>query len=249
MTTQYHLSRFCDDFLKVKEVPDPWCENGLQIPGKQEIKKVALGTSASKHFLQQAAKWNADAVIVHHGLFWKNGIKKIDTLLATRLRILMKNDISLFGYHLPLDAHITVGNNAQIAKKLHLKNIKMVDICSVGTLEKEMNFVDFEKKCAKIFKQPVNFSADFHGKKVKKIGICSGGGASFAANLLKENIDTFLTGELSENNYHDFKEMNINFVACGHHATERCGVQALGEVLQKQFPDIEFSFFTEECPV
>jgi len=125
----------------------------------------------------------------------------------------------------------------------------MVDICVVGEMEQEMNFEDFEKKCAEIFGQKVNFSNTFFGNTVRKIGICSGGGASYAQLLNEEGIDTFLTGEMSENHYHDFREMGINVVACGHHATERFGVQALGEVLQKEFPETEILFFHEECPV
>lgn len=249
MTTQSHLSRFCDNFLRVKDVPDPWCENGLQVPGKKEVQKIALGTSASRHFLEKANQWGADAVIVHHGLFWRKGVRTLSPLLAERLRILMKNDISLFGYHLPLDAHAEVGNNAQIAKKLGLQNIEMVDICAAGDMPSEIPFEDFTKQCENMFEQKLNFADAFTSETVKRVGICSGGGADYAEICKKAGCDTFITGEISEHHYHDFAEMPMNIAVCGHHATERFGVKALGEILKKEFPEVEILFFKQECPV
>jgi len=243
------LAEFCHTFLKVDNIPDSWCKNGLQVSGKTNIQKIALGTTASKNFLQMAKDWQADAAIVHHGLFWGRGVQSIGTELSARLKILFEGDLSLFNYHIPLDAHPEIGNNAQIAKRLGLKNIKMVDICAVGDLPKPLPFTAFQEKCADLFGQEANFAEDFLQKEVSCVGICSGGGSDFAEHCRKAGADTFLTGEISEHHYHDFSEIPLNFLACGHHATERFGIQALGEVLKTEFPDTHISFFTEPCPV
>lgn len=249
MTTKDHLADFCAEYLRLEEVPDPYCINGLQIPGKSVIKKIALGTTASRNFLQMAEDWHADAVIVHHGLFWEKGVRLLSRELAVRLKIILQSDMSLFGYHLPLDAHPEVGNNVQIARRLGLTNIEMVDTCAVGDFPKKVPFSHFEKKCADLFGQDVNFSEAFCSESVLRVGICSGGGADYAQQCKSAGADTFLVGELSEHRYHDFAEMPINFVACGHHATERFGIQSFGKILQEKFPDVQISFFTEPCPV
>lgn len=249
MITREELTSFCNTFLCVTDVLDPYCQNDLQIPGKKEITKIALGTTASKNFLTQAAKWRADAVLVHHGLFWGKGVLALDQILTNRIRILLENEISLLAYHLPLDAHPIVGNNVQIAKKLHLKNIHMKNICAVGDFSSDQKFVEITKRCEDIFGQTPIYAENFSKKPVKKIGICSGGGADYAKKLLKDGIDTFLTGEISEQHFHDFSELGINLLVCGHHATERLGAQAFGEVLKKEFLGIDVSFFSEPCPV
>ncbi len=249
MILRDNLETFCRTFLHLDTVPDPWCKNGLQVPGKSEINKIALGTTASKNFLEMAADWKADAVLVHHGLFWGNGVKKLTPELTKRLQILLQNNISLFGYHLPLDAHPEIGNNAQIAKKLGLQKIEMVDICAVGDLPQPVDFQEFMSTCEQIFAQPVNFGEPFLQKKVSRIGICSGGGSDYAEQCKAAGADTFIVGELSEHRYHDFSEMPINFLACGHHATERFGIQALGDILINEYANIEVSYFTEPCPI
>jgi dinuclear metal center YbgI/SA1388 family protein len=249
MSTKEQIADFCAEFLHLEDVPDPYCQNGLQVPGKSKIKKIALGTTASKNFLQMASDWQADAVIVHHGLFWGKGVRFLSPELTARLKILLESDISLFSYHLPLDAHPQVGNNAQIAKRLGLDNIQMLDICAIGEFSKKISFVEFQTRCADIFGQDINFAEAFSSDDVSRVGICSGGGSDCAEQCKKAGADTFLVGELSEHRYHDFAEMPINFVACGHYATERFGIQAFGEVLQSSLPDIQISFFSEPCPV
>jgi dinuclear metal center YbgI/SA1388 family protein len=249
MVASEKIRAFCEKFLDVGAVHDPWCKNGIQVVGKPSLQKIALGTTASRNFLHMSASWGADAVIVHHGLFWGKGVLSLEKELCDRLKILLENNISLFAYHLPLDAHKDVGNNVQIAKRIGLENIRMHDICVVGDLPEKVGFSKFQKECECIFGQSVCFAHPFLQDSVACVGICSGGGAEYARILRSENIDTFLTGEIAEKDYHMFLEMPLNVLACGHHATERFGIQALGDVLEKEFPEIQTFFFHESCPV
>ncbi|QQS59061.1 Nif3-like dinuclear metal center hexameric protein [Candidatus Peregrinibacteria bacterium] len=243
------FSAFCNAFLRVSEVPDSWCVNGLQVPGKENIEKVALGVSASRNFLQQAADWGADAVFTHHGLFWKSGVKTISPLLAERLRILMSHKISLFSFHLPLDAHPEVGNNVTIAHALGAKTVRMEDICAIAEFSYSLSFSDFEGQCQKVFGRSAVFSESFEKEEIKTIGICSGGGADYAEKCFSAGVDVFLTGEISEHHYHDFAEFPLPFLVFGHYTTETFGVRAMLPMLQQQFPSVIFSFFPESCPV
>lgn len=249
MISQHDFSEFCSAFLKVSEISDPWCINGLQVPGRQDIQKVALGVSASRNFLQQVADWGADAVFVHHGLFWKSGVRQLSSLLAERLRILMKHDMSLFAFHLPLDAHPEVGNNATIARALGATTIQMEDICALAKLSEPLSFHDFQDRCEQVFKRTPVFSESFKKETVQTVGICSGGGAEYAELCFAAGADVFLTGEVSEHHYHDFAELPLPFCAFGHYTTETFGVQAMLPVFQQQFSSVRFSFFPESCPV
>lgn len=249
LLTITQLANFLDNFLNIRGIDDAWCVNGVQIPGKSEIKKIALGVSATKNFLEQSATWQADAVIVHHGLFWKQGIRSVSPLLAARLRIVFVNNMSLLAYHLPLDAHSVIGNNTEIARALFPGKIRMQGISAVLTMQKSVPFCEFLSRCEEIFGQQPIFSSPKQLKQVTKIGICSGGGADFVHELLESGIDTFLTGEISEHHYHDFAELGVRFAACGHYATEMFGIKALGKVISQQFPHVTISFFPESCPV
>jgi dinuclear metal center YbgI/SA1388 family protein len=248
MITQTELSACCNSLLRINEVDDPYCVNGVQVPSSTKVGKVLLGTTASRAFLKAAAEKQVNAVIVHHGLFWGKGVRTVDSLLAERLRLLLANNISLLGYHLPLDAHEELGNNAQIAKLLGAKYFYIKDICAVAELEMVIGFEELKNRCQKAFGQ-VNFAGQFTEKPIKKIGICSGGGADYANICFEEEVDAFIAGELSEQHWHMFAEMPLNFIAGGHHATERFGPIALTEHLQQKFPSVSFEYFTEQCPV
>lgn len=248
--TNTELCRFCDTFLNVSGVPDTWCHNGLQIEGKKEIKKVALLVSSSKKSIQEAKKWGADAIIAHHGLLWGKGVQVLQGILAEKLQLLFEDKINLYAYHLPLDAHPEVGNNAQIAKALGAKSWEMEDICSVFSLDAPVDFTAFHAQCTELFGESFMIAENFSGDKVQKVGVCSGGGADYAEMLVRERgIDTFITGELSEKHWHILQELPVNIIAGGHYTTETFGIQALGKVLEEQFPDLEFSFFQERCLV
>ena len=249
MPTTDALAGFLDAFLLTKEVDDPYCLNGLQVPGQPEVNKVACGVTASRGFLQQAADWGADAVLVHHGLFWRKGVRAIDPLLSDRLKLLYQHEMALLAYHLPLDAHAEVGNNACITQALQAALLKMQGISAIAEFAEPLTHEAFCERCASVFGQPPVFAAGQDGTPVKRVGICSGGGADFAYELAGHGIDTFLTGEISERHWHDLHELGLNFVVCGHYATETFGIKALMPVLKKQFPHLELSFFSEPCPV
>src|SRR6185295_1879984 len=127
MSDRDAIVSFCEELLSSRTIADFWCENGLQIEGKENVKKIALGVSTTQEFLKAAAKWGADMCLVHHGLFWKNGVVKIQGVLKKRLEILLKSNMSLVNFHLPLDAHPAVGNNAIIIKTLGLKKLEAVE--------------------------------------------------------------------------------------------------------------------------
>ena len=157
--------------------------------------------------------------------------------------------MSLAGFHLPLDAHPTVGNNIAIAEGLGLLNLSPKDIGFVGDFPVPISFSEFLKKVEVLFgKKPV-FAEAFHGEAVSRVLVISGGASDYSHHAFEAGADTFIFGELQESSYHELRERNLNFVACGHYATERFGVQRLGKAIQEKFPEIEIAFFEEECPV
>ena len=226
---------------------DDYCVNGIQVPGKTEIQKIAFGVSASRNFLKKAEVWGADAVFVHHGLFWGSGIRSINPVLKERLAILLRSDISLFAMHLPLDAHSECGNNAEIARAFLLENLEPHDIAFSGKLKYPLSFSDFSEQCTEIFGQTPNFAEDFCEKKIERVGICSGGGADWIEQC--GEIDAFVTGECEEKHWHMAAEKGISLFSVGHFASERFGVRAFQKILTQHFPALELSFFDEPCPV
>lgn len=249
MVLTAEVLEFCRQLLQTEKIADPWCVNGLQVPGKTSVTKIVAGVSASAGFLAQASAWQADLAIVHHGLFWKSGVRQIDPLLAGRLGLLMRHEMALAAYHLPLDGHPEIGNNALIARHLGLSKIEMRDICAIGELAEALPFAVFLDRLAALCGQPPTFAQPFAGGEVRRVGICSGGGGDYAAVCQADGVDTFVTGEISEHHFHDLKEMHLNFAACGHYATETFGIRTLADKLGEAFPDLAISFFQEPCPV
>ena len=242
------LLGFCHDFLEVSKIPDPYCLNGLQVAGKKDIQKIALAVTASTNIIEQAAEWGADALLVHHGIFWGKGVQSVDRILGKRLRPLLENDINLCAYHLPLDAHPSIGNNAQIASRFGLYDVMMTDICTVGNFSEPLPFSDFTQQAKEMFGEIV-CAKKFASDTVSRLGICSGGGGDFAQKCFEAGADTFLVGEVSEQHWHLFAELPMNFVAVGHYSSERFGIQELGLILKEHHPFLEFSFFEELCPI
>jgi dinuclear metal center YbgI/SA1388 family protein len=237
------LENYINTLLEIDKYKD-MCPNGLQVQGREDINKVITGVSACVDLFEEAVQKNADAVLVHHGLIWnfekplyKGGYKK-------RIKLLLENDINLFGYHLPLDGDTEHGNNAVIAEKLGLKNPEPFGeyngtcIGSKGELNQPADTL-FENIMFKINKDALIFP--FGPKKIQSVGIISGGAQKEVKQAVLQGLDAFITGEASEHIYHYAKEEGIHFIAAGHHATEVFGVQALGEHLRKTFGlDVEF---------
>ena len=234
------LENYLNDLLAVDAIND-YCPNGLQVEGKAEIKTIVTGVTACQALLDEAVALKADAVVVHHGYFWKGEDERVLGMKKCRLATLLRNDINLFAYHLPLDEHAEIGNNVQLARVMewpvtgHFAPSHEVDFHGWrGELTKELSLqelaADIEKKLGR---KPLTISAgDFS---IKKIAWCTGGTQDFIAQAAACGADAYISGEVSERTTHLARELGIHYIAAGHHATERYGVKALGEHLAKQF--------------
>ncbi|MCX7829916.1 MAG: Nif3-like dinuclear metal center hexameric protein, partial [Acidobacteria bacterium] len=207
--------------------------NGLQVEGKEEIEKIGFAVSASEETFLKAKRFGCDAVIVHHGLLWKNkGVEAIAQVLKKRLYILLKNEINLFAFHLPLDCHPQLGNNARAALDLSLGNIKPFCEYHGTMIGYKGNFLEpvFLKDFLKKVEEYYNHKAlllPFGKKEIRSVGIVSGGAPYEVKQAAAEGLDLYITGESVEGAYYLAKELEINMACLGHYATERVGVLAL----------------------
>lgn len=246
MAKRVDVVNYLDGYLSNDLIQD-LAVNGLQVEGKESVKKVALAVDACMNVFEKAALLKADMIIVHHGLLWKDTDQKVEGLMKKRLGILLKEDMSLYSSHLPLDRHPDVGNNAIMAKRLFLKNLMPfanyhgVECGWYGKTDKEYELDDFllliEKKIGKI-----NTKHIFGRKLVRTAGIVSGGG-SFAVNeMIRYDIDILISGEPEHQIYSKTKEYGVNVAYLGHYFSETFGVKALGEKLKEKFRDIDVFF-------
>ena len=239
------LERYLNTTLMASQIND-YCPNGLQVEGKADIAKVVTGVTASEALIDAAIDANADAILVHHGYFWKGEAYPIVGMKKNRISKLIKHDINLFAYHLPIDVHPEFGNNAQLAKILGINNVKPAEgfspegIVMQGELPHALSIAELAKLInTQLQREPL--ICDARNKKIKTLAWCTGGGQSFIEQAAELNVDAFLTGEASEKTIHSSRELNIDFISAGHHATERCGIKSLGEHLTQQFSlDVEF---------
>lgn len=243
------LSDYIGSELQVGRFRD-YCPNGIQVEGRSQVQRIATGVTASYAVLEAAAAWGADAILVHHGYFWRSEEAVLTGIKKRRISHLLQQDISLLAYHLPLDAHPVWGNNAQLAARLGLVEAGRFgeqEIASHGVLQNPLKLSQFTKVIAEALQfEPLVVGE--RDREVARVAWCSGGGQSYFEQAIKLGVDVFLTGEISENNVHTARESGVAYIAAGHHATERFGVQALGEHLAEKF-GIEHRFFDEEVPV
>lgn len=237
-----------EQFLNVNAISD-YCPNGLQVEGKSQIQRIVSGVTASQALLDAAIELQADAVLVHHGYFWKGEDQRIVSMKQRRIKALLTHDINLLAYHLPLDVHPEVGNNVQLAQRLGLTvtgplepdNPRSVGL--IGTLAAAMSASDFAARIESVLgRAPLVF--DQH-QPIQRVAWCTGGAQGYIEQAIAAGADAYLTGEVSERTFHEAQENGISFFAAGHHATERYGVQALGEWLAERF-GIEHHYV--ECP-
>lgn len=242
---QFELETYLNQLLKPEKIRD-FCPNGLQVQGTEHIKKIVTGVTATQLLIEQAIEKNADALFVHHGFFWKNENPAIKGMKQKRIKALLAHDINLYAYHLPLDIHPSLGNNAQLAQLLNIEVTGGLDInnptsvAMQGQLKQPMSLPAFSQLLEqKLERKPlVEAGGDFD---IKTVAWCTGGGQSFIEQAATQNIDLFITGEVSEQTIHTAREMGIHFIAAGHHATERYGAKAVGKHLASQFGfDVEF---------
>ncbi|SMM99245.1 FIG137478: Hypothetical protein YbgI [uncultured Candidatus Thioglobus sp.] len=233
MVNQKTLAEYCEKYLKVSNFSD-YCPNGLQIEGKAEIQKIISGVSANQDLIDRAIDEKADALFVHHGFFWKNELPSIVGIKKNRIKALLDNNINLFAYHLPLDAHPEVGNNIQLAQRLGIQNPTPIGDTLVWQGEINTTLAQFSQTTEQALnRKPLVFGAE--DKSLKTIAWCTGGAQTYIDHAININADCFLTGEVSEQIPAIAKEHNIAFISAGHHATERYGVQALCQHLSDKF--------------
>ena len=246
------LMKALDGCLEAQAFKD-YTVNGLQVEGRREVRRVMTGVTASQALLDEALAWQADLVLVHHGYFWKNESAQITGMKRRRLKTLLANDINLAAYHLPLDAHPTLGNNAQLAERLGLVSEGCLDgvpgrgLVHVGRLAAEVEGLDSTALGAEFSRRlgrEVLVVAG-HDRPIKRIAWCTGGAQDYIGLAIEAGVDAFLSGEISERTTHSAREEGVTYFAAGHHATERDGVRALGEWLatehgvEPRFVDID----------
>ncbi len=235
---------------------DDYCPNGLQVEGRAEISKIIGGVTASQALVDAAVAKGADAILVHHGYFWKGEDPRVVGIKHSRLKALLDAGINLLAYHLPLDAHPELGNNAQLAKLLGLKTTGSFcrgagpDIGLVGEVDKPCTAEAFGQHLAeKLGRTPMHISPDRNkGGEIRTIAWCTGAAQSFLESAAALGVDAFLSGEISEQTVHEARELGVHYFSAGHHATEKGGVMALGAYLAEHFA-VDFEFVDIENPV
>ncbi|MBS4098116.1 MAG: Nif3-like dinuclear metal center hexameric protein [Sulfuricella sp.] len=245
----HDLEKVIGQLLETDRFRD-YCPNGLQVEGRREVRRIVGGVSASLELLKAAHQAGADTVLVHHGYFWKGEDARIVGIKKARLEWLLRHDLNLLAYHLPLDAHPQLGNNAQLASRLGLEiegwfgeqNIaaygRLLDPASLGQWT--------EKISAALGRQPLVLGDP--NQTIRRVAWCSGGAQGYFEDALQLGVDVYLTGEVSEQHYHLARETGKAFVCAGHHATERYGVQALGGYLAAQC-GVDFEYLEIANPI
>ncbi|WP_228028160.1 Nif3-like dinuclear metal center hexameric protein [Chitinibacter fontanus] len=243
------LENYIGQLLAVARFKD-YAPNGLQVEGKDQINKIVTGVTASQALIDAAISQSADAILVHHGYFWKGEDQTIVRTKKQRIAKLLAADINLLAYHLPLDAHETLGNNAQLAQKLGLiptARFGEQELVWRGELPVPMSLDTFSQHVAIQLKRPP-LTIGNPGKAIRTIAWCTGGAQSYFREASNLDIDCYLTGEASEFVTHLAQESGVAFIAAGHHATERYGIEALGKHLAQEF-NLEHTHLDLDNPV
>ena len=239
------LERLLNEKLSTDRIND-YAPNGLQVEGKAEIKKIITGVTASQALIDYAVAQQADAVLVHHGYFWKSENPCIRGMKGKRIKTLLVNDINLYGYHLPLDVHPELGNNAKLAQLLGIGDLQPLENSTTsipvwGMLKDPVTAEEFAHRIEQVLHRKPLICTENGPHLIRKVGICTGGGQGYIDLAAAQGCDAFITGEVSEQTIHSAREQGIHFFAAGHHATERYGIKALGEWLAAEYGlDVEF---------
>ncbi|WP_352258118.1 Nif3-like dinuclear metal center hexameric protein [Psychrobacter sp. TB55-MNA-CIBAN-0194] len=242
------LTQFCDDYLSANAFKD-YAPNGLQVDGGRPIQRIVTGVTACEALIDAAIADGADAIMVHHGYFWKGEPATITGMKGRRIRKLMQHGISMIGYHLPLDAHPIVGNNAMLAEILDLTITGALypaeshPVGNITTCVPQSTDDLIAKITQALGRTPLHIAAEYHensssetsNRLIERIGICTGGAQDMIEQAALMGCDAFISGEISERTTHIARELGIDYFACGHHATERGGIQALGKVVSQEF--------------
>lgn len=242
------LINFTNKLLDIDNYQD-YGPNGLQIEGRTDIKKLAFAVSATKYSVAKAVALQADILFVHHGLFWKfHGPKTITKAFYHRVAPLIKNDINLVGYHLPLDAHIEIGNAASLAENIDLADLqpfgdyKGMPTGVSGKLKAPLSASKFKERLQTILQHPV-IHAEGESKNISTVGIITGGANSQWIEAEKLGLDAYITGEISEHDWHEASEGGVHFYAGGHNATEQFGIQSLMKSIHEKYGDDQYEYY------
>ncbi|MGR2737667.1 Nif3-like dinuclear metal center hexameric protein [Billgrantia sp. Q4P2] len=252
MILRNDMVRACDALLDAPAFKD-YTVNGLQVAGRDEVQRVMSGVTACQALLDEAVAWGADLLLVHHGYFWKNEPVPITGIKQRRIRTLLLNDINLLAYHLPLDAHAELGNNAMLARRLGLR----VEGCADGELGQGLIWLgslpDATSPTAlarhvgeRLGREPLLVEAP-GAREVRRVAWCTGGAQDMITQAWEAGAEAFISGEISERTTHLARELGIHYLAAGHHATERYGVQALGAWLEREY-GVEHRFVDIDNP-
>jgi dinuclear metal center YbgI/SA1388 family protein len=245
----YKLEAYTGQLMDAARFRD-YCPNGVQVEGRPEVFRLVSGVTASLDLLKAAIGAGADAILVHHGYFWKNEDACITGVKRARIELLLRHNVSLLAYHLPLDAHPVLGNNAQLAQKLGFVvegGFGEQSIASHGVLSDALPLCGLGERIAQVLDRTPLIIGD-GGRAIRRIAWCSGAAQGYFEEAIRLGVDAFLTGEISEQCVHLARETGVAFIAAGHHATERYGVQALGEYLAQEF-GISHQFIDIDNPV
>ena len=246
MAHRDEIVAFADSLLDVSSHPD-YGPVGLQVVGADEVTSLACGVSASRELFEHTAAVGAQMVVVHHGLFWDNEPRVVDARLKGRLKALFDGDITLAAYHLALDAHPEIGNNALLARELSVEVEEVFEVGFGGSLPEPLSADAFTARVRELLgREPLAFQ--YGPAEVRRVAIVSGGAASLLTKAAAAGYDLLLTGEPGEPTMMTARELGIHFVAGGHYATERLGVQALSERLAREF-GLEWHFIELTNPV
>lgn len=237
------LASWLDDTLQAARFKD-YCPNGLQVEGRSEVGHIITGVTASEALLRTAVERGADAVLVHHGWMWRNEDRRIIGTRRTRMALALNNDLNLYAYHLPLDAHPTLGNNAQLARVLGLAPERRDDgsprtcgqdnLVWLGEATGVQTLGQLGARVAeRLGRQPLVVGDP--DQPVSRVAWCTGGAQGMLADAVDAGASAYITGEVSESTVHLARETGVGFIAAGHHATERFGAQALGQAVAEHF--------------
>lgn len=249
MVINQTIIEYVNALLAIDDFKD-YAPNGLQVEGKQEVRKIITGVTASLALLEAAVAKNADMILVHHGYFWPNEDARIVGMKKRRLALLLKHEINLLGYHLPLDAHAEFGNNVQLGRQLGL---------NIEGFSGKYNLIAYASSQENMTKEQLRMLIDKRlerkslmvgpqEKTIKKIAWCTGAAQNYIQHAIDIRADAFISGEISEQTTHIAEENQIIYVAAGHHATERYGIEALGKHLAEKFA-VEHEFVDIFNPV
>lgn len=249
MTDRNDITSYIDELLRVEQFSD-YCPNGLQVEGRNAIAHIVSGVTACQALIEAAIEQQADALLVHHGYFWKGEAPGITGLKRERIVRLLENDINLLAYHLPLDAHPELGNNAQLGKRLGLQvegTAGDTDLIWYGSLPAPCTAAELASRIDTALDRTPLYIEGSEGP-IHRVAWCTGAAQGYIEEAAALGVQAFISGEISEQTVHVARELGLDYFSAGHHATERYGVQALGEHLAERF-SIRHSFIDIDNPV